>query len=260
MADRQHIETLPFATDDGIGTKARLGMIILQSDQTLENEAAQLLYHSGITEKIGLYHSRIPNDNEVSAQTLIKMASDLPETARLLPCDFAFDAIGYGCTSGSTIIGEAEVERLIQTIHPQAKTTNPITACKAALQSLGLRNIALLTPYAVPVTQAMQDNLQEAGFHVKAVASFNQSNDFTVARIDSQSIYDAVMAIGGRDDCEGVFVSCTSLRALPIIAKAEQALGKPVLSSNQVFIWHLMRLAGLNDDIDGAGRLFDKQL
>ena len=174
MSDTQHIQTLPFATDNGIGTKARLGMIILQSDQTLENEAAQLLYHSGISDKIGLYHSRIPNDTEVSEATLMKMASDLPKTARLLPPDFDFDAIGYGCTSGSTIIGEGEVERLIRSIHPNAKTTNPITACKAALQALGIKTIALVTPYAVPVTQAMQDNLQEAGFHVKAVATFNQ--------------------------------------------------------------------------------------
>ena len=258
MAERQHIQTLPFATDDGIGAKARLGMIILQSDQTLENEAAQLFYHGGISDKIGLYHSRIPNDNEVNEETLMQMARDLPETARLLPNDFAFDAIGYGCTSGATIIGEGEVDRLIRSIHPKAKTTNPITACKAALRALGLSQIALVTPYAVSVTGAMQDNLQEDGFIIKAVASFNQSADFTVARITSQSIYEAIMAIGARDDCEAVFVSCTSLRALPIIAKAEQALGKPVLSSNQVFIWHLMRLAGLDARITQAGCLFEK--
>lgn len=251
-----HIKTLPFATDDGIGTTARLGMVILQSDQTLEFEAAQLIHGTGADSRIGLYHARIPNQSEINEDTLQEMALALPKTAALMPEEFGFDAIGYGCTSGATIIGEDEVDRLIKSAHPNAKTTNPITACKAALHALDLKSIALVTPYAVSVTQAMQDNLQAAGFAVTAVATFNQSDDFTVARIDAQSLYEAVMVMGGRDDCDGVFISCTSLRALPIIAKAEAELGKPVLSSNQVFIWHLMRLAGLSTVPEGAGTLF----
>ena len=126
------IETLPFATDDGIGTTARLGMIILQSDQTVELEAAQLIHGDGADGSVGLYHSRIPNETEITEQTLQQMALALPQTAALMPAEFGFDAIGYGCTSGSTIIGEGEVDRLIKQAHPQAKTTNPITACKAA--------------------------------------------------------------------------------------------------------------------------------
>ena len=43
----------------------------------------------------------------VTPQTLAQMQTDLPIAARLLPQAFAFDAIGYGCTSGATIIGEA---------------------------------------------------------------------------------------------------------------------------------------------------------
>ena len=251
-----HIETLTFATDDGIGAVARMGMIILQSDQTLELEAAQLIHGTGADSDIGLYHARIPNQTEINEETLQEMALALPKTAALMPKEFGFDAIGYGCTSGATIIGEDAVDRLIKSAHPNAKTTNPITACKAALHALGLKSIALVTPYAVSVTKAMQDNLQADGFAVTSVATFNQSDDFTVARIDAQSLYNAVMAMGGRDDCEGVFISCTSLRALPIIAKAEAELGKPVLSSNQVFIWHLMRLAGLKASPKRAGRLF----
>ena len=252
-----HIETLPFSSDDGLGTTARLGMIILQSDQTIEHEAAQLIHPHGATSQIALYHSRIPNDTEVNEDSLRQMSLELPQAASLLPSRFAFDAIGYGCTSGATMIGEAEVERLIKTIHPDARITNPITACKAALAKLGIKRLALLTPYAVPVTQAMQDNLQDAGYEITSIATFNQSDDFKVARISSQSIYEAVMSVGKQADCDAVFVSCTSLRALPIIAEAERALQKPVLSSNQVFIWHLMRLAGLPNCPDNAGHLFE---
>jgi maleate isomerase len=246
------IETLDFETDDGLGQKARIGLIVLQTDQTIEHEFARLMPGDGTV----LYHARIPNAMEVSPETLRQMQVDLPATAALLPTSFEFDAIGYACTSGATMIGEAEVDRMIRAVHPQAKTSNPITACKAALSALGLKRIALVTPYPPEVTLEMQANLRGAGFDTVAVASFNQSDDFTVARISSQSILNAATTIGARDDVEGVFVSCTSLRALEVIEAAEAQIGKPVIASNQVLAWHLMRLAGLNDQPARAGRLF----
>ncbi|MCP5089126.1 MAG: Asp/Glu racemase [Rhodobacteraceae bacterium] len=250
------IQNLSFATDGGLGTRARIGLIVLKTDQTIEHELAQLLRGKGVA----LYHSRIPNAMEVTPDTLRQMEHDLPLAASLLPKQFGFDAIGYACTSGATMIGEDRVDQIIQNVHPGTKTTNPITACKAALAALGLRQIALVTPYAPSVTLGMQANLQAAGFETGAVASFNQSDDFTVARISSQSILEAVLSIGSHSDCDGVFVSCTSLRTVAMINKAERQLGKPVVSSNQALAWHLMRLSGHNDTPTTAGQLFAKHV
>ena len=110
------------------------------------------------------------------------------------------------------------------------------------------------------VTLQMQANLQDAGFETTAVATFDQSDDFTVARISAESILQAITQIGTRSDCDGVFVSCTSLRALQVIPKAEAAIGKPVIASNQALAWHMMRLAGLEEDLRQAGQLFSKPL
>jgi maleate isomerase len=246
------IETLDFETDAGLGQKARIGLIVLQTDQTIEHEFARLMPGDGTA----LYHARIPNAMEVSPETLRQMQRDLPTTAALLPPSFGFDAIGYACTSGATMIGEDQVDQMIRAVHTQAKTSNPITACKAALSALDLSRIALVTPYPPEVTIKMQANLRDAGFDTLAVASFNQSDDFTVARISSASILNAVTAIGAREEVEGVFVSCTSLRALEAIEAAEAQINKPVIASNQVLAWHLMRLAGLSDRAAGVGRLF----
>ncbi|MCV2864584.1 aspartate/glutamate racemase family protein [Albidovulum sediminicola] len=251
LSDAQ-IEDLTFKVDSGLGSRARIGVIILQSDQTAEYEFSTLLRQDGVA----LYHSRIPNAMEVTPETLRAMEQDLPVAAALLPSAFDFDVIGYCCTSGATMIGEDRVDEIIRQIHPGAKTTNPLTACKAALAALDVGRFALVTPYAPSVTSEMQQNLAAAGFETRAVASFNQSDDFTVARISSDSILDAILAVGQREACEAVFVSCTSLRVLPVIAEAEAQLGKPVISSNQATAWHLMRLAGLEDRPEGAGRLF----
>lgn len=251
-----HIHRLEFTTDRGIGSRSRLGLLVLQTDQTIEAELRYLLALEGVA----TYHARLQNDAIVTPDTLAQMAGELPAAARLLPVGFGFDAIAYGCTSGATLIGESRVRQLINDIHPGVPVTNPITAAKSALKALGIDKLALLTPYAPDVTAAMQANFEEAGICVSVIGSFYEDNDSVVGQIDESSILGAVLSIGASSDCNGVFISCTSLRAMGIIEQAENHLGKPVIASNHVLAWHMLRLAGIQDSLPGKGRLYAASL
>ena len=250
------IQQLPCLTDAGLGLQAKIGLIVLQTDQTIEHEFRQLLNLDGVA----CYHSRIANAMAVTPATLAQMEADLPKAAALLPHEFSFDAIGYACTSGATIIGEDRVAQAIKATHPRAKVSNPLTACKAACAALGLKRIALLTPYTPSVTQALSDHLAGHGIDIVNTGYFNLEDDLQVGRVASQSIVDGVLKLGSQTDCEGVFVSCTSLRVAHIIAQAEADLGKPVIASNQVLAWHLLRLAGVEKQLTGFGALFKQPL
>jgi maleate isomerase len=57
-----------------------------------------------------------------------------------------------------------------------------------------------------------------------------------------------------------VFVSCTSLRLVEAVDRIEAAVGLPVTSSNHALLWHMLRLAGIDDKVDGFGRLFSMGL
>ena len=168
MMSQKNILELDFKTDTGLGNRAKIGIIVLRTDQTLEYEFRNLLNFEGVT----VYHSRIPNEMKITKQTLAKMEVELPIAASLLPGSFNFDVIGYGCTSGSTIIGEENVEKAIQVLHPDVPTSNPLTACKAALRALRLKRIAFLTPYDPAITTAMRENLLDAGFEIPVKGSF----------------------------------------------------------------------------------------
>ena len=255
-----YVHQLPCSKDLGLGQTAKIGVIVLQTDQTLEDEFRQILDIDGVA----CYHSRIANAMHVTPKTLAQMQTDLPLAARLLPKAFAFDAIGYGCTSGATIIGEAQVAQLILAEHPHAKVSNPLTACKAACVALKLNNIALLTPYSPLVTQVLSDNLNASGIKIRRTGYFDIEDDFTVGRVDATSIFNAIMTLGSHPECDGVFVSCTSLRVANIIHEAEQKLGKPVISSNQALAWHLLRLSGVSHKLAQKlaqfGTLFNQPL
>ena len=102
----------------------------------------------------------------------------------------------------------------------------------------------------------MRDYIQKNGFEVPVFGSFNEEDDNRAARINATSIRQAVLEIGQRDEVDGVFLSCTSLRLTDVVEEIEQELGKPVTSSNHAIIWHSLRLAGIDDEISRYGALY----
>ena len=243
---------LRFKTDEGWGGRATLGLIVLQADETIEPELRAYTARNGVV----LYHSRIPSGLDVTPESLAQMEAEIPGSVGLLPAHLGFDVIGYGCTSGATIIGAKNVARAIHSVKPAAATTDPLTAVKAALEALGAKKIGFVTPYIADVSAAMRQNLEASGFEVAGFGSFEQSEERKVARIDAGSVRRAILDVGAEAPCDAVFISCTNLRTQELIADTEATLSKPVIASNQVLAWHMLRLAEIHDTPTGFGRLF----
>lgn len=243
---------LAFETDDGIGTRATLGLIVLKTDETIEHEFRVFVPTDGVV----LYHSRIPMAPDVTAESLARMREDIPGAAVMFPQTAPFDVIGYGCTSGATVIGPEGVAAGIHRHYPQAAVTEPLSAARAALEALGLRRIALLSPYVEPVSRALREAFQASGTQIAAFASFDEGRESVVARMTPRSLLAAIEQTVAGQQVDGVFMSCTNLRMAPVLAEAERRIGVPVLASNQVLAWHMMRLAGVEDAVPAGGRLF----
>ena len=248
------IKRLEFSKDQGIGERARLGLLVLESDQTIEEDFRLLTDFPGVA----IYHARLANDVIVTPKTLSNMEKELPKAAKLLPKYLGLKAIGYGCTSAATIIGEEKVKAIIEKVHPNIPSTNPLTAAKIALKKLGVKRLGLVTPYTPDVTQALQRKFTEAGFPVTVVGSYYEESDLNVGKIDESSILKSTVSVGQSKDCDGVFISCTALRATNIIKEAEKVLQKPVTGSNHALGWHLLRLANVSDQTPNLGRLFSE--
>ena len=246
--------SLPYRLDGGAGARARFGLIVLQNDETMEPELGPMFHQPGAA----LYHSRIPSGLEVTPETLGKMKAELPHVAALLPDASPLTVVGYGCTSGATIIGQTLVSTLIRQVHPGVLTTDPITAVQVATAHLGVRRIGFITPYVAEVSTAMRTLLQQGGLEIAAFASFAQAEEATVARITADSLMQAITGMADGTEVDAVFVSCTNLRSLDVIEAAEARIGKPVLSSNQVLGWHMLRLAGLTAAGNRVGALFSR--
>ncbi|MEP9348266.1 Asp/Glu racemase [Xanthobacter sp. KR7-225] len=249
-----NIEDIPFEMDSGVGSAANLGLVVLRTDQTIEDE-----FRFVVPDRMALYEVRLPSPVEITPENLSGMEADIPAAVALLP-DVRFDVIGFGCTSGALVIGEANVARRVNEVKPETAVTDPITAAIAAFRALGVTRIGLLTPYIESVNHALREAFIARGVEIPVMGSFNEPDDNRVARIAPEAIERAVLEVGASDECDAVFVSCTSLRVARIVARIEDKLGKPVTSSNHALAWHMLFLAGHVEAIQGLGKLYTRFL
>jgi maleate isomerase len=244
--------TLDFALDDGIASRAAIGLVVLATDHTIEYEWRRMLAIDGVA----FYESRILNSAEITPETLAEMEGRIATAVALIRPGERLDVVAFGCTSASMVIGEEKVFERIREVRPDVKCTTPITAARIGFNKLGVRRIGLLTPYVRRINESMAKYLGARGIEVVAMGSFELANDNEVARIDEASLRRAVIEVGQRDAVEAVFVSCTSLRLVDRVADIEAQLGKPVTSSNHAMAWHALRLGGVEDSMPRLGRLF----
>ena len=217
----------------------RLGLIVLQVDETIEQEFRRLL-----PQATALHVTRIASGAELNPETIADMEAHLPAAARLLPPAVEFDAVGYACTSGTTLIGADRVASLVDGACRTRAVTDPLTASIAAMRFLGARRIGLVSPYIASVAEPIRAAFVASGFQVPRALSFGEEVEARVARIDPVSVTEAALEVGSGDTVDMVFLSCTNLRTLDAIPEIEAKLGIPVVSSNLALAWDMARRAG----------------
>lgn len=227
-----------YGFDLSVETDRNLGLIVLQTDERIERDFRRLI--PGDT---GLFISRVPSGLDVSPETLAAMAGHIPAAAGLLPGALKFDVVGYGCTSGTAQIG---ADRVAALVHQGARTqavSEPVTALIAACAELGVNRLAFLSPYVEAVSNRLRDTLRAQGISTPFFGTFAEAEEAKVVRITPESIRRASLDLATQGDVDAIFLSCTNLNTLDIIAPLEAATGLPVLSSNLALAWHMCRLA-----------------
>ncbi len=229
----------------------QIGLIVLQSDETLERDMRILL-----PQDVEYLVTRVPSGQSVTPDSLQSMDAALTQAASLFPVGAKLAAIAYGCTSGTAQIGADRIAALVQAGVSTPAVTEPVSALIAACRTLKVTRIGLVSPYIATVSDRLRVVLADAGVTVTRFTSFDEPVEEKVVRIPPDVITQAAIDVGQNPDCEAVFLSCTNLRTLDVIEPVEAQTNKPVLSSNQVLAWHLGEVARLEMSPSGVGALF----
>ncbi len=237
--------------DAGRHARGKLGFVLLATEQTIQDDMFTL-----IPRDVGVHYSRVAIPDSITPKSLTDLAAGLAPAAELLLPDASLDVVSYACTSGSLVLGEERVAQELNKGAPKAVATCLIASVIKALQALKVSSIAMATPYLDSINQLEQQYLAKHGIEVVSMAGMNLEKDSDMVRVTPDYIHDYAAAVDV-PAAEAVFISCGALRSIDIIARLEDTLGKPVVTSNQAMAWHMMRLIGVNDQQKGYGSLLE---
>tara|TARA_B100001741_G_C16449573_1_gene549732 strand:+ start:300 stop:1052 length:753 start_codon:yes stop_codon:yes gene_type:complete len=230
----------------------RIGLIALSTDFTIEQDYRNICHQL----PVDIFVNRIPFENPLNHENYLKMASHISDvSAQILPSEDV-DIIAYGCTSGTIAIGAERIKQEVNNSKPNAKVTTPITAAIKAFNYLGIKKIAVLTPYPKDVNETVFNYLNENNLTIDSFSSFNLEYDSEIAQVSLESLQKEIAKID-LSNVDGLFVSCTALKIVDVLDKIEKLQNTTIISSNQAIIWDCLRSVGIDTKIKGYGKLFE---
>jgi maleate isomerase len=230
------------------GDRFRIGMLTPSGNIVAEPQVKAMLPPG-----VSVYCTRLPLTGS-SREELLAMVENVEHGTRLL-ADARVNLIAFNCTAVSTYSKEMEAD--IKTRITGA-ANGPVVATSealvAALQALKAKRIGLITPYIRAVNEREVKFLEAAGFEVLVDVGLAIATNAEMGREPPERWLELVKA--HRDDrVDTYLVSCTAIRSAEVIDEIEQAVGRPVITSNQALVWYCLRQGGIPDRVKGFGRL-----
>jgi maleate isomerase len=239
---------------DGHGWRARLG-VLTHDDSAISESELWTMAPDGVS----LHTSRV-----YFADLATFADPPGPEEATDLLARLPLQAIIYAWTVGSYLLGPAGEHELVSRV--QARSSGiPVLmsapAATAAFRALEAERIALI--HAPFFTDDFDEKgaayFREHGFDVVHVSHLMPPVEVphpnTGSAASPAEIYEWVRS-HVPSPAQAVFIGGNALRAIGVIAALEEDLRRPVLTANQVSLWHALRVAGSQVRIDDYGQLF----
>ena len=238
-------------------------MILPASDTTMEPELFRMA-----PKGVSIHTTRIEL-REFTQEYLLEMEKQIERAVREL-LQAEVNLITFGCTSGSFIGGAGYESHLHKKIASLSSRPVVVTseAVIEAFRSLGLRKIAMVTPYPEEINKREKIFFEENGFTITQIGGYDFSRKIegyplkssTLTAIGLQEPYVAYVLSKMFDspDADGIFISCTCFRTIEIIQMLEEDLKKPVVTSNQATMVAILKSLGIRPGLKGYGKLFSQ--
>jgi maleate isomerase len=240
----------------------KIGMIVPSSNTTMETEIPALLHsqatHSG--DRFTFHASRI-RLQQVTQDALQKM-NDQAEDAVDQLCDAEVDAIMYACLVAVMCGGKDCISEMDTRLTKRAnlrdnlpKITTSAGALINALKALGAAHVSMITPYKKELTEVVASTLQASGIHVVQTCSLEVTDNVKVGRLDTSKLLSIAAELDLSTSDALIISACVQMPSLPVIAKAEQRFGLPVLSAATASAFDVLTSLGIQPNVKNAGEL-----
>jgi maleate isomerase len=196
----------------------------------------------------------VTNDTFVSATQVI--ADNTVDAIRsVMTCNPHYLVMGMSAVTFYG--GKAGAHAFHQKIVNEAKIGASIGshACTAALRAYGgIKRIAFLSPYYPAANEQVQRYFEEEGFTVVKELALRTYSFTAISEFTEDQLIDALHSINA-PEVQAIVQVGTNLSMVRLAAAAEKWFRKPVIAINTATYWHALRANGIQDQLQGFGRL-----
>lgn len=157
------------------------------------------------------------------------------------------DAFGFACTATAYLFGNDESDALAEaSARLGAPAISSAMAIHRALERLGVRRLALFSPYPDWLTKASRAYWETQGYVIVSWARMPDDTSDTV-NIYGLTTDGLLAATAGLEACDAdaILITGTGMATLPAVRPLFDRTHKPVLSSNICLAWALLDALGL---------------
>lgn len=242
------------------GAPHRVGLIVPSSNVTVETELPRLFSRHAAAGSPGFtFHASRAALHQVDQESLRRMVDESGRCASEL-ADARVDVVAFACLIAIMAEGkgahEASEERLAETLAAagcSAPVTTSAGALVRALQRLGAKRVAIVAPYLQSLTSIVIDYLGAYGIEVVSSVSLEVADNVEVGRLDPGRLISHAGGLEVRDADAVVLSACVQMPSLAVIAEAEAALDRPVLSAATATAHEVLQLLGEEPYVPLAG-------
>ena len=250
---------------DGWGWRARIGVLTPHADIGPESE-----FQAMAPEGVSIHAARVPlalspsglNANSFAIERARAFAEppQVDEAAESLGAA-PLSAIAYCFTSSSYVRGADDDLALKARLERRANGIPIVITAMAAVQALravGAQRVALIDPpwFAAEVTAKGAGYFSGHGFEIVYAAPAGLPSG-------QRLVHPGLVYEWAREhvpaSADAVFFGGNGFRTAGVIRALEEDLRRPVLTANQVALWHALRLAGIHAPITNYGALFSHE-
>jgi maleate isomerase len=226
----------------------RIGLLIPSSNTVQEPEL-----WSALPKGITLHVARMRLNN-VEAESTLRIAQEIETESEKL-ANANVDVIVLAATAPSSRKGVGYDQELIKRMSGASgkPATTASTALLEALRTLGVTQIVLGAPWTTAVNQTVAAFIEANGFKVLAQEALGHVRNLEIGLLEPQTAYDVGHRVN-RPEADAVMLACGNWSTFGIIERLEGSLDKPVLTTNQVSLWHALKILG-SEPLSGLGTL-----
>jgi len=241
-----------------IGWRARLGVIVLSTNLTVEYEFCHML-PDGVSFHVSrcLIPDSSKNEREKEGE-ILGLEEDILQAGKQVAMSRP-DVILFACTVGSFLGNEGRHSEISDAL-TRATGIESVTMTSAileAIQSLGLKKVTLISPYPEGTGMREKDFLERSipGLAVVSMKHLGIISSFEKNLVPYSTTYRLAREMVTHET-DGLFLSCAALRTMEIIEPLEKELGIPVVTSTQAGLWACLKRCRVKGSPQ-FGRLFD---